>query len=122
MVRRILIVEDDVISRKLYATVLRDELSEIVIVEVGRVALAKDELGRDGGVALVLTDLGLPDGDGREILAAVRASSWPATPVVAISGMMTSEVHAVRGLGFDEVLVKPIELAAFRATCRRLLG
>jgi DNA-binding response OmpR family regulator len=122
MVPRILIVEDDLISRKLYATILRDELREITIVEAGRVALAKHELGRDGGVALVLTDLGLPDGDGRDILAAVRASVRPATPVVAISGMMTSEVHAVRVLGFDEVLVKPIELAAFRATCRRLLG
>jgi two-component system KDP operon response regulator KdpE len=71
---------------------------------------------------LVVLDLGLPDRDGFEVLAALR--EWSAVPVLVLS-VMNREGEKVRAfdLGADDYVVKPFGmpelLARLRAALRR---
>lgn len=71
---------------------------------------------------LVIADLGLPDGDGVDMIRDLRA--WSSTPVIVLSAR-TDEADKVRALdaGADDYLVKPFGvpelLARVRATVRR---
>jgi DNA-binding response OmpR family regulator len=76
----------------------------------------------DGGIALVVLDLGLPDGSGLELLRALRSTSC--LPVIVVSGR-GGEADRVAGLeiGADDYLVKPFSqrelVARVRAVLRR---
>jgi len=72
---------------------------------------------------LVILDLGLPDGDGRDFIRAVRA--WSALPILVLSARV-EEQDKVEALdaGADDYLSKPFGvaelLARVRASLRRL--
>ncbi|MFJ4835313.1 response regulator transcription factor [Streptomyces sp. NPDC088747] len=76
----------------------------------------------DGGVDLVVLDLGLPDGSGLELLRSLRSTSR--LPVIVVSGR-GEEADRVAGLeiGADDYLVKPFSqrelVARIRAVLRR---
>ncbi|MEU1196465.1 response regulator transcription factor [Streptomyces sp. NPDC005813] len=76
----------------------------------------------DGGIDLVVLDLGLPDGSGLELLRALRSTSR--LPVIVVSGR-GEEADRVAGLeiGADDYLVKPFSqrelVARIRAVLRR---
>jgi DNA-binding response OmpR family regulator len=70
---------------------------------------------------VVLLDLGLPDGDGLDLIRAWRASGR-STPVLVLTAR--GELNdRVRGLdeGADDYLVKPFELREMVSRCRALL-
>jgi len=114
----VLLVEDD---RELRTT-LRDALK----VEGYRVfssasladarAVISNALAQ-GGLDIMLLDLGLPDGDGASLLADLRRQHG--TPVIVISAR-PGEDHKVRLLdeGADDYLVKPFSLAELLARMR----
>ena len=81
------------------------------VVAVGTVAEAVDRI-RALHPALVLLDLHLPDGDGGEVLAALRRD--PATrdlPVVVVSSDATDVARArLADAGASDFLTKPIDL------------
>ncbi|HHE73369.1 MAG TPA: response regulator, partial [Chloroflexi bacterium] len=72
---------------------------------------------------VVITDLGMPDINGREVLRAVKARS-PQTPVIILSGW---GVHPANGQGkvpisqADAVLTKPPRLETLSATLARVM-
>jgi two-component system KDP operon response regulator KdpE len=121
---RVLLVEDD---RELRTT-LRDAL----LVEGYKVYTAAtlhegllllrhvaEQAGRtdDAGADLVVLDLGLPDGDGEALLAALRKRH--ATPVLVISARH-SDGQKIRLLdaGADDYLVKPFSIGELLARMR----
>ena len=57
---------------------------------------------------VVLLDLGLPDMDGREISASLRATSSPSPRIIITSGTEVDAAEA-RRLGADAVLGKPFD-------------
>ena len=62
-----------------------------------------------GDVDLLLLDLGLADGDGREVLAALTAQRAMPRVVVALTGRDEPEiVEACRAAGCRDVLLKPV--------------
>ncbi|MEU9779437.1 response regulator transcription factor [Streptomyces phaeochromogenes] len=69
-------------------------------------ARAGKSVMHDGGIDLVVLDLGLPDGSGLELLRALRSTSR--LPVIVVSGR-GDETDRVAGLeiGADDYLVKP---------------
>lgn len=70
-----------------------------------------------GGLDLVLLDLGLPDGDGQALLAALRRDR--ATPVIVISARHGDEPKVrLLDAGADDYLVKPFSLAELLARMR----
>jgi len=70
------------------------------------------------GTALVILDLGLPDGDGLELCRRLRAGV--AAPQVLILTARSEEADVVLGLdaGADDYLVKPFRLAELLARVR----
>jgi DNA-binding response OmpR family regulator len=70
---------------------------------------------------LILLDLGMPEGDGVELIASLRRSKV-ATPVLIITAR-DGIGDRVRGLdaGADDYLVKPFATAELAARCRALL-
>jgi CheY-like chemotaxis protein len=60
---------------------------------------------------LLISDLGLPDGDGYEVMRAVRARGI--VPGIAMSGYgMEDDIRRSREAGFTEHLVKPIAIVS----------
>jgi len=90
--------------------------------EVDRVARAVDVWARVRAADLVLLDLGLPDGDGMDVLRRLRRIA--VTPVLVLTAR-DAERDVVRGLrlGADDYLVKPVRLrellARVEAVARR---
>jgi two-component system KDP operon response regulator KdpE len=70
-----------------------------------------------GGLDIVLLDLGLPDGDGETLLAALRRGRG--TPVIVISARETDDPKIrLLDAGADDFLVKPFSLGELLARMR----
>ena len=105
---RLLLVEDNEPSRRHLAKIL--ELGGYVVegCRDGREAL--DALGRAPAPAIVLTDLMLPDLDGRDILRAAAALS-PRPFLGLITGWDLDDEPELRAGGqLDRVYPKPIDV------------
>jgi len=120
---RLLLVEDDLMIGESLQRALRLEGYAVDWVRAAPVA--------DGTLAserfdLALLDLGLPGGDGLDVLRALRARH-DATPVIVLTAR-DGRGDRVAGLdaGADDYLVKPFELdelnARIRAVLRRHAG
>jgi DNA-binding response OmpR family regulator len=120
---RLLLVEDDRMIGESLRSALRGSGYAVDWVRDGRAA--------DGTLVserfdLVLLDLGLPQRDGMEVLASLRARG-DATPVIVLTAR-DALASRVQGLdaGADDYLVKPFELdellARIRAVIRRHSG
>lgn len=105
---RILIVDDDVISRKILRTVLeKDGLAEIVgLAPNGKVALQKiAQLNPD----LITLDLEMPEMGGVETLTRIR-SRWQRLPVLMVSSSTAEGAEitmAALALGASDYVAKP---------------
>jgi len=87
---------------------------------VERAASAADGRGMAFAHAydLILLDLLLPDGDGRDVLAELRARDSE-TPVIVVSALgETDDKVALLDLGADDYLVKPFAFAELAARVR----
>lgn len=115
---RILIVEDDRALGQAMAAFLRHV--EWAVDLVGTVAEALHLLVNEQVDALVL-DLGLPDGDGYEVVRALRQGAYP-VPVLILTARDAVE-DRVQGfdLGADDYVVKPVALAELQARLRALI-
>ncbi|HIS40128.1 MAG TPA: response regulator transcription factor [Candidatus Aphodovivens avistercoris] len=110
----ILVVEDDDNIRQLLRISLRTEGYRVSEASSGAVALSLFEANAP---ALVLLDLGLPDRDGMEVLARIRAAG--PTPVIVVTARNQDE-QKVRALdaGADDYVVKPFSMAELFARIR----
>jgi PAS domain S-box-containing protein len=71
---------------------------------------------------LIISDLGLPDGSGLDLMRRVR-STQQTVQGVALSGYgMADDLRDSREAGFAEHLVKPINIHQLEATIQRLAG
>ena len=76
---------------------------------------------RSGDYSLLVVDLGLPDGDGLDLVRAIR-SRRIATPVLIVTAR-DGLADRVTGLdeGADDYMVKPFDLEEFKARVRALV-
>jgi DNA-binding response OmpR family regulator len=119
MGRKILLVEDELINRKLVEEVLRPEGFDVR--SVGTVRDAVGEFAREQ-YDLILLDLVLPDGDGFSFCRSIRQKSR--VPIIMMSSRSdASDVVAGLELGADDYIVKPFHprtaVARIRAQLRR---
>lgn len=120
---RVLLVEDDELIGKGIVAGLRKH--GIAVQHVGMAQDAEAAHAEETFHALVL-DLGLPDRDGMELLASMRAVE-PHLPVLILTARDAIE-HRLKGLheGADDYMVKPFDLrelaARLHALVRRTQG
>jgi two-component system, NtrC family, response regulator PilR len=115
---RILVVDDESSMRELLGIMLRKEGFEVVSAE-SRARAAT--LLAQGPVAMVITDVKLPDGDGIEILRHVKAAS-PETVVIVMTAYGSTETAvAALKLGAHDYLVKPFEIDELKIVIRNAL-
>ena len=117
-----LIVDDEPAIRRFLRTTLEAQGYRVEEAETGKAAL--DAMKRTPA-SLVVLDLGLPDMDGLEVLAALRAGGSQ-VPVIVLSSR-TDEAGKVKALdlGADDYVTKPFGvdelLARLRAALRHRL-
>ncbi len=113
----VLVVEDDPSLRRSLATTLK--AAGYRAVEAGGVAEAIRAIAHHRPAAILL-DLGLPDGDGLELIAAVRREGF--TPIVVISAR-DAEAMKVSALdaGADDYVTKPFGVDELLARVRSAL-
>jgi len=115
---RILIAEDDDLTRELLARVLRRESYDVVETTDGGEAI---ERLRAEPFDLVLSDIQMARASGMELLSAV-VETMPDTPVVLITAYADpgAAMDAI-SRGAADYLAKPVDIIALRATVARAL-
>ncbi len=113
---RVLLVEDDLIARKVSAVLLTKLGCQVSLAETVASALEKI---KSESYELVFMDIGLPDGSGIEVARVARrnkASQNQATPIIAVSAHVDEAGKAACHLaGMDIVLAKPLSEEKVRA-------
>jgi DNA-binding response OmpR family regulator len=116
---RILVVEDEDSISEPFAEALRREGFEPLVT---RTAAGAIELATEAEPVLVMLDLSLPDGDGRDVCRELRRHSD--VPIVMLTARGT-EMDRIVGLelGADDYVVKPFSarevISRIRAVLRR---
>jgi PAS domain S-box-containing protein len=114
---RILLVEDHVDTARALCRLLDRSGHEVTTAY--SMAEAMEELEK-GEFDLMLSDIGLPDGTGLELMRKVRAISN--LPAVALTGFgMEEDVVSCREAGFDEHLTKPISFQKLELIIQQLM-
>jgi two-component system response regulator RegX3 len=115
--RRILLIEDEESISEPLERALGREGFEVVIAAT---AAEGRERFRERSPDLVLLDVMLPDGDGRDVLREIRSISR--TPVVMLTAR-GEELERVLGLelGADDYVTKPFSAAELAARVRAVL-
>jgi two-component system chemotaxis sensor kinase CheA len=120
---RVLVVEDSFTVRELQRSILEAAGYPVVTARDGRDALAV--LGRDPEIALVVTDLEMPELDGLELTRAIRADRVRSALPVIIVTSHGSEDDRRKGVaaGADAYMAKQsFDQQALLAIVERLVG
>lgn len=113
---RLLMVEDHADTLRTLQRLLTSAGYEVH--GAGSVAAAM-ELAERGAFDVVVSDLGLPDGDGYELMR--RIAALREVPGIAMSGYgMEEDVQRSLAAGFSEHLTKPVQLSALKNAIARL--
>lgn len=115
---RVLVVEDNEKSMKLFRDVLRATGYRTLEATTGEQAV---ELAAEHELDLVLMDIQLPRIDGIEALHLLRADERTASiPVLALTAQAMEGNHErFRAAGFDAYISKPVNVVELLATVRR---
>ena len=109
---RLLLVEDHDSTREVLARILRRAGHEVH--PAGSAAEAMALAGEPHPFDALISDLGLPDLSGLELLKAIRANH-PRLPAIALSGYgMEEDVKRAHDAGFNAHLVKPVPFDQLR--------
>jgi two-component system response regulator MprA len=113
----VLLVEDDHGLRDVLARALREEGFRVTTAVDGRSALAS---AADPPAAVVL-DIGLPDSDGRDVCAALRAQGMQAPVLFLTARDGLHDRLSGFAAGGDDYLTKPFHVSELVARLRALL-
>jgi PAS domain S-box-containing protein len=114
---RILLVEDHVATRETLARLLARRGHQVE--RAGSVAQAI-EVANHSEFDLIISDLGLPDGSGRDLMLALQEKSH--VPAIALSGYgMKSDIEESKAAGFDEHFTKPVNISQLEDAIDKVL-
>jgi DNA-binding response OmpR family regulator len=117
MAARILVIDDETPIRRFLKIALGSGGFETIEAERGRQGV---ELAATGGPDAVVLDLGLPDMDGKAVIAAIR--EWSQVPILVLS-VRDGEAEKIAALdaGADDYVTKPFATGELMARLRALL-
>jgi CheY-like chemotaxis protein len=126
--KRILLVEDNGDFREAFARMLEIELApelNVAFAQVDSLAEAHTLLQEEDGLDAALIDIGLPDGDGLELVRELEGDGGgiPALPTLVITADLNHSV-AARAIeaGARGVLSKIVSVRETAQTVQRLIG
>ena len=115
---RLLVVDDHADTCKGMKMMLERRGYDITVAHSAGQAVEKT---RAADFDLLISDIGLPDRSGYELMSELRKSK--PMPGIALSGFgMDADVDKARDAGFSEHLTKPINFDRLEEAIRRLLG
>jgi len=117
----ILIVEDNLISLKILDINLRENGYEVVTAPDPKEAL--ELLEAIPKIKLIVTDIMMPEMDGLEFIAKVKANAqWKKLPFIIISAMSNKKtVKKAIALGCQHFIVKPVQSQQLLKMVRNIL-
>ena len=120
MAKRILVVEDNDLNRKLFCDVLKANGHEVVPVADGQNVLAT---AKRFAPDLVIMDIQLPNISGIDLIAQLKADSELAdVPVLAVTAYAgKGDEERIRDAGAADYLAKPVSIGPFMAAVKALL-
>ncbi len=120
MAKRILVVEDNDLNRKLFCDVLRASGFEVEPVADGELVL---NAARAFAPDLVIMDIQLPHISGLDLIAALkRDTALATTPVLAVTAYAgKGDEERIRDAGASDYLSKPVSIGPFMAAVKALL-
>ena len=111
--RRLLLVEDHIDTLRTFARILRRKGFEVQEASTVSEAITSSQSGD-----LLLSDIALPDGDGRDLMRHLGARGIPG---IAISGYGTAkDREEYQRAGFVESLVKPVDIGELLSAIGRV--
>ena len=114
---RILVVDDEAAIRRLLRNTLR--VQDYTVLEAGTIAEAMSVLAVER-IDLMILDLGLPDGDGFDVIQRVREGSTVPIVVLSSRGDDDGKVRALDA-GADDYVTKPFSVEELLARIRTAL-
>ena len=120
MAKRILVVEDNDLNRKLFCDVLVSQGFAVEPVADGRDALEK---ARDFVPNLVIMDIQLPNVSGLDLIEAAKQDPVLRTiPVLAVTAYAgKGDEERIREAGAEGYLAKPVSIGPFMQAVRALI-
>ena len=104
---RILIVDDEAISREMMQSMLSGHFNRFLMAENGQEGL--ELLKEHGDIVLILLDLVMPVMGGIEMLEILKSSpQFASVPVIVVAGCRADAVYALEK-GADDFLAKPFD-------------
>ena len=91
------------------------------VTPAAEVTSALDAFERGNSLDLVISDIGLPDGSGLDLMREIRSRST--APGIALSGYgMDHDLRYSEEAGFVAHLIKPVDFASLEAAIARVVG
>jgi PAS domain S-box-containing protein len=114
---KILLVEDEPTTMRLMARLLRALGHDVTTA--GSIGAAL-EIESTGGFDLIVSDIGLPDGSGLELMRQIVARRGR-VPAIALTGYgMEEDIQRSRDAGFTAHMTKPIDFVKLQAMIRQV--
>jgi CheY-like chemotaxis protein len=118
----VLLVEDVAVNRRVAAAFLAKQGHHVVEAVSGQEALSAVE---SQDFSLILLDIRLPDMDGVDVAAHIRAhkdGTKAEVPILALTAnVFPDDIKRYRAVGMNGVVAKPIQLDQFRMTVAAIL-
>jgi len=116
---RILLIEDHEPTRSALAEILKRRHHKVATASSATEAMA---IAEKRSFDLVISDIGLPDGNGYELFEKIRAKS-PVVKGIALSGYgMDHDLVRSRNFGFKTHLIKPVGVQALEEALEETLA
>ncbi|HEU4781190.1 MAG TPA: response regulator [Steroidobacteraceae bacterium] len=121
---RVLLIDDDPTLIESLRSALTDEGHKVTSASGGHAGIEAFRTAQGGGMPfdIVITDLAMPDVDGRQVVGSLRDLS-PRTPIIVLTGwqfQVTKDEQ--RALRVDRLLGKPPRIRELRAALAELTG
>jgi YesN/AraC family two-component response regulator len=115
--KRILIVDDNQMMRKLIRNLFLNENLEIEEAANGIEGL---EMARQQHIDLIITDIIMPKMEGIELIMNLRRD-FPDIKIIAISGGKPYYLYMAKKLGIENIFTKPLNHRHFLDTVKKII-
>ena len=122
--KKVLIIDDDKINRQILARGV--EKMGFVVIQSANGKHGWETLCENDDISCIITDMVMPDMDGRELVYLIRYNQkFKELPVLVISGVFSSEeLDPILQISPSSTffLAKPVDVSALKEQVQKLLG